>query len=186
MIQDDAQREAKLKMRKSIQHLQDEFAGVRTGRATPALVEKLPVDYYGTEVPLQQLAGFSIPDPRLLVINPYDAGAIKAIEKAIQESDIGITPSNDGKVIRMAFPHLTEERRRELVKVVRARAEDARVALRNVRRQARHDLGELQKEGELSEDDLVRAEKDLDKLTHELVEEIDDMLQHKEAELLEV
>jgi ribosome recycling factor len=149
-------------------------------------VEKLRVDYYGSEVPLQQLAGFSVPEPRLLVVSPYDKNSIKAIEKAIQASDLGITPNNDGAVIRLAFPQLTAERRKELVKVVKHRAEEARVAVRNVRRGARHDLEAFQKEGELSEDDLDRAEKELEKLTHEYVAEIDNMAAHKEQEMLEV
>jgi ribosome recycling factor len=149
-------------------------------------VEKMRVDYYGSEVPLQQLAGFSVPEPRLLVISPYDKNAIKAIEKTIQASDLGITPSNDGAVIRLAFPQLTAERRKELVKVVKHRAEEARVAVRNVRRTARHDLEAFQKEGELSEDDLDRAEKELEKITHEYVAEIDNLAAHKEKEMLEV
>lgn len=186
MIVDDVRTEAKAKMRKSIDHLREEFGRVRTGRANPGLVEKLIVDYYGTEVPLQQLAGFSIPDARLLQINPYDANAIDAIEKAIEKSDLGLNPSNDGKVIRLSFPQLTEERRRNLVKLVKSRSEEARVAVRNIRRQARHDLEEFQKQGEISEDDLNRAEKELERLTHEFVEEIDEMLEHKEQELMEV
>ena len=183
---DDVLLETTEKMGKAVAHTQSDFATVRTGRATPALVEKIKVDYYGSEVPLQQLAGFSVPEPRLLVISPYDKSAIKAIEKAIQASDLGITPNNDGQVIRLAFPQLTTERRKELVKVVKHRAEEARVAVRNVRRAARHDLEAFQKEGELSEDDLERAEKELEKLTHEYVAEIDSMLAHKEQELLEV
>jgi ribosome recycling factor len=186
VIQDDVLAECRERMSKAASHLQGEFAGIRTGRATPVLVEKLRVDYYGSEVPLQQLAGFSVPEPRLLVISPYDKGAIKGIEKAIQASDLGITPSNDGQVIRLAFPQLTAERRKELVKVVKHRAEDARVAVRNIRRAARHDLEAFEKEGELSEDDLDRAEKELEKLTHEFVAEIDSMLSHKEQELLEL
>jgi ribosome recycling factor len=174
------------KMAKAVVHLKDEFAGVRTGRATPSLVEKLRVDYYGSEVPLQQLAGFGVPEPRLLVITPYDKSAIKAIEKAIQASDLGITPGNDGQVIRLVFPPLTEERRKELVKVVRQRAEDARVAVRNVRRQARHDLEALERDGDLSRDELDRAEKELEAHTHKVVAEIDELLHHKEQELLEV
>lgn len=182
---DDVLLETTEKMAKAVTHTQADFATVRTGRATPALVEKIKVDYYGTEVPLQQLAGFSVPEPRLLVISPYDKNAIKAIEKAIQASDLGITPSNDGAVIRLAFPQLTAERRKDLVKVVKHRAEEARVAVRNVRRSARHDLEAFQKEGELSEDDLDRAEKELEKLTHEYVVEIDSLAAHKEKEMLE-
>jgi len=174
------------RMQKAVGHLQEEFGSIRTGRATPALVEKLKVDYYGSEVPLQQLAGFSVPEPRVLVISPYDKGAMKAIEKAVQASDLGITPSDDGQVIRLAFPELTEERRKDLVKVVKHRAEECRVAVRNVRRSVRQELEAAEREGEMSRDDLDRVEKDLEKLTHEVVAEIDRMLEHKEAELLEV
>lgn len=186
MIQDDVLAECKDKMAKAVSHLQGEFGSIRTGRASPVFVEKLRVDYYGSEVPLQQLAGFSVPEPRLLVISPYDKNAIKAIEKAIQASDLGITPNNDGQVIRLAFPQLTAERRKEMVKIVKHRAEEARVAVRNLRRTARHDLEAFEKEGELSQDDLDRAEKDLEKLTHEFVAEIDSLAAHKEQEMLEV
>ena len=185
-IQDDVLAESKDKMAKAVSHLQGEFGSIRTGRASPVFVEKMRVDYYGSEVPLQQLAGFSVPEPRMLVISPYDKNAIKAIEKAIQASDLGITPSNDGAVIRLAFPQLTAERRKELVKVVKHRAEEARVAVRNLRRTARHDLEAFEKEGELSEDDLERAEKELEKITHEYVAEIDNLAAHKEKEMLEV
>ena len=142
--------EANEKMHKAVAHMQDEFAGIRTGRATPAIVEKLKVDYYGIEVPLQQLAGFTVPEARVLVIAAYDKGAIKAIEKAIQASDLGVTPSNDGALIRLSFPELTADRRKQLVKVVKARAEDGRVAVRNVRRHVRQELEHLEKDGELS------------------------------------
>ncbi len=178
--------ECRDKMQKAIVHLKDEFGAVRTGRATPSLVEKLKVDYYGSEVPLQQLAGFSVPEPRILVVSPYDKSSIKAIEKAIQGSDLGINPNNDGIVIRLVFPQLTEDRRKELVKVVKHRAEEGRVAVRNVRRQARHDLEALEKDGDISRDELERVEKDLEKQTHEVIAEIDDLLGHKERELLEV
>jgi ribosome recycling factor len=182
---DEVMAECRDKMVKAVGHLHEEFGTVRTGRASPALVEKLRVEYYGAEVPLQQIAGFSVPEPRLLVIQPYDKGSIKAIEKAIQQSDLGITPGNDGQVIRLAFPPLTAERRKDLVKVVKHRAEDARVAVRNIRRQARHDFEAFERDGELSEDDLDRAEKELEKVTHEFVAEVDKMLAHKERELLE-
>ncbi len=174
------------KMGKAVAHAQAEFGSVRTGRASPALVERLKVDYYGSEVPLQQLAGFSVPEARLLVITPYDKGAMRSIEKAIQQSDLGINPGNDGQVIRLAFPPLTEERRKDMVRVVKHKAEEARVAVRNLRRAARHDLEALEKDGDISSDELERAEKDLERLTHEFVAEIDRMLQHKEQELLEV
>ena len=174
------------KMDKAVAHTLSEFATVRPGRASPALVERIKVDYYGTEVPLQQLAGFSVPEARLLVVAPYDKNSMKAIEKAIQNSDLGINPSNDGQVIRLAFPQLTEERRRDLVKVVKHMAEEGRVAVRNLRRAARHELEGMEKEGEISADELDRAEKEMEKITHEFVAEIDRMVQHKEQELLEV
>jgi ribosome recycling factor len=174
------------KMHKAVGHTQSEFQAVRTGRATPALVEKLRVDYYGSEVPLQQLAGFSVPDARTLVISPYDKGSLGAIEKAIQTSDLGMNPSNDGNVIRLSVPQLTEERRKEMVKRAHHMAEDGRVAVRNVRRAARKDLEGLEKDGDITSDELERAEKELEKVTHEYVAEIDRMLQHKEQELLEV
>ncbi|MGH9150529.1 MAG: ribosome recycling factor [Acidimicrobiales bacterium] len=178
--------DAREKMVKAAAHLQGEFGAVRTGRAAPALVEKLRVDYYGTSVPLQQIAGFNVPEARLLVISPYDKNTLRAIEKAIQHSDLGINPSNDGTVIRLAFPPLTEARRRDLVKVVKHKAEEARVAVRNMRRAARHDLEAFERDGDISADELERAEKDLEKLTHDQVEAVDRMLHHKEQELLEV
>jgi len=178
--------ECREKMHKAVLHAQSDFGTVRTGRASPALVEKLRVDYYGTPVPLQQLAGFGVPEARLLVITPYDKGALKAIEKAIMQSDLNINPSNDGVVIRLAFPPLTEERRKEMVKVVKHKAEEARVAIRAVRRSARHDLEGFEHDGEITADDLERAEKELDRVTHDHVAEVDRMLQHKEQELLEV
>jgi ribosome recycling factor len=178
--------DCKDRMHKAVDHLKGEFSVVRTGRATPSLVEKLRVDFYGDQVPLQQMAGFSVPEPRMLVINPYDKSSVKAIEKAIQSSDLGITPNNDGSVIRLVFPELTEDRRRDLVKVVRHRAEDARVAVRNVRRESRRDLEDLAKAGDLSDDDVKRAEDQLEKHTKTVVGEIDQVLAHKEAELLEV
>lgn len=178
--------DTKGKMARAVAHLQTEFQAIRTGRATPALVEHLKVEYYGTDVPMQQLAGFNVPEARLLVITPYDKSALKAIERAIQNSDLGINPSNDGSVIRLSFPPLTEERRRDFVKVAKHKGEEARVAVRNVRRAARHDLEALEKDGEISSDELERAEKELEKVTHDYVAEIDRMLQHKEQELLEV
>ena len=178
--------ESRDKMAKAITHLQSEFTAVRTGRASPALVEKLKVDYYGTDVPLQQIAGFNVPEARLLVITPYDKSSLKAIEKAIQHSDLGINPSNDGTVIRLSFPPLTEERRKDFVKIVKHKAEEARVAVRNARRAARHDLEAFEHDGDISADELDRAEKELEKVTHSHIEEIDRMVHHKEQELLEV
>jgi ribosome recycling factor len=174
------------KMAKAVEHTRNELATIRTGRAAPVLVEKIRVDYYGSEVALQQLAGIQVPEAKMLVITPYDKGALKAIEKAILNSDLGINPSNDGAVIRLSFPPLTEERRRELVRVAHHKAEEGRVAVRNLRRSARKDLEGLEKDGEISSDELDRAEKDLERVTHEYVADIDRILQHKEEELLAV
>jgi ribosome recycling factor len=183
---DDILLEAIDKMDKAVEHAQSQFSTVRTGRATPALVEKLPVNYYGADVPLVQLAGFQVPEARTLVIKPHDRGAITAIEKAIRESDLGMSPSNDGVVIRLNFPMLTEERRRDYVKLIKNMAEDGRIAVRNVRRDARKSLETAEKAGEVSSDDIERAEKELDKITHDHVEHIDRAVQRKEQELLEV
>ena len=174
------------KMDKAVVVLKDELAGVRTGRATPALLSRLSVDYYGTQVPIQQLASFSVPEPRTLVIQPFDKNAISTMEKAIQASDIGITPSNDGQVIRLNFPPLTEERRKELIKVVHHRGEESRVAVRNIRRHSKDGLEKLEREGAISEDDLVRSEKELQKLTDKHVALIDEVVAHKEQELKEI
>jgi ribosome recycling factor len=174
------------KMAKAVTHVSADFASVRTGRASAGLVEKLKVEFYGVENTLQQLAGFGVPEARVLTISPYDKNAIPAIEKAIQQSDLGVNPSNDGQIIRLTFPELTEDRRKDLVKVVRHKAEEGRVAIRNLRRQARHDLEVLEKDGEIGQDDLDRAEKELEKHTHEVVAEIDELLKHKEHELLQV
>jgi ribosome recycling factor len=174
------------KMHKAIDHVRSEMSNVRTGRASSALLEPLMVDYYGTSTALRQLAGFSVPDAMLLVVTPYDKSSLGAIEKAIMTSDLGINPTNDGNVIRLAFPPLTEERRKELVKVVRHKAEEAKVAVRNLRRSGRHELDALQKDGSLSADEQERVEKDLDKITHEQVSAIDQLLAQKERELLQV
>jgi ribosome recycling factor len=159
---------------------------VRTGRATPASLHRLTVDYYGTMVPIQQLASFSVPEPRTLLVQPFDKNSIAAMEKAILSSDLGITPSNDGNVIRLAFPPLTEERRKDLIKVVHHRGEEGRVAVRNVRRHSKEELERLERDGTISEDDLVRAEKELQKLTDKHVADIDDVVAHKETELKEI
>lgn len=174
------------KMHKAVDHLRDEFSAIRTGRANPALVERIRVEYFGSEVPLQQLAGFSVPEPRVLVVTPYDKSALKAIEKAIQSSDLGVNPGNDGSVIRLVFPELTQDRRKEFVKLAKAKAEEARVGVRNVRRSARQELETQNKDGELSDDEVTRLEKELDKVTQEVVAEIDKVLEAKEKELLEV
>ncbi len=174
------------KMDKAVSVLKEELAGVRTGRATPALLSRLTVDYYGTQVPIQQLASFSVPEPRLLVIQPFDKNAIGTMEKAILASDLGITPSNDGQVIRLGFPPLTEERRKDLVKVVHHRGEEGRVAVRNIRRHSKEELERLEREGSISEDDLVRSEKELQKRTDQHVTLIDEVVAHKEQELKEI
>jgi ribosome recycling factor len=173
------------RMKKAVGVTQEEFASVRTGRAAPALVERIKVDYYGTETPLQQLAGFSVPESRVLVINVYDPGAVDAVAKAIRNSDLGVNPSSDGQNVRITFPPLTGERRQELVKMVRHKAEDGRVAIRNLRRSAKEKLVALEHDHEISQDDLHRAEKDLQQLTDRYVAEVDKMLKHKEQELLE-
>jgi ribosome recycling factor len=178
--------EAVEKMEKAVGHVQSQYSTVRTGRANPALVEKLMVEYYGSTVPLQQLAGFQVPEARTLVVKPHDRGSMAAIEKAIRESDLGLQPSNDGIVIRLSFPVLTEERRKEYVKVVKNMTEDGRVAVRNVRRDARKQLEVAEKNSEISKDELERAEKDLDKYTQEHIEIIEKAFARKEQELLEV
>jgi ribosome recycling factor len=185
-VTEDTILEAMEKMEKAVEHVQNQFTTVRTGRATPALVEKLLVEYYGAPVPLQQLAGFQVPEARQLVVKPHDRGALGAIEKAIRDSDLGINPSNDGVIIRLNFPPLTEERRKEYVKVVKHMAEDGRVAVRNIRRDARKHLEAAEKAGEISADELERAEKEMEKITHDHVEHIDKALGRKEQELLEV
>jgi ribosome recycling factor len=178
--------EAGEKMAKAVSHARHEFSTIRTGRASAALVEKLPVDYYGSTVPLQQLAQFSVPEARLLVVNPFDKNSLNACEKAIRNSDLGLNPSNDGVVIRLAFPPLTEERRRTMVKKVRDMAEHGKVAIRNARRDARRELEALAREGEAGEDEVVRGEKELDRITHGHEADIDRSVEQKETELLEV
>jgi ribosome recycling factor len=178
--------EASEKMDKAVHHTRQEFGSIRTGRATPALVERLPVEAYGEEMALQQLASFQVPEARQLLISPFDKANLSAIERALQHSDLGLTPSNDGHSIRLSFPPLTEERRKDLVKVVRHMAEEGRIAIRSSRRDARKELEAAEKDGEMSEDDLARAEKELDKRTHAFEAEITAALEQKESELLEV
>jgi ribosome recycling factor len=178
--------EAESKMRKAIAATREEFAMVRTGRASPHLLDRIEVDYYGSKTPIGQIAGISVPEARLLVISPYDKNVLSGIEKAILASDLGINPSSDGSVIRLAFPPLTEERRKGLIKVVKERAEEGRVAIRNIRRHSKDEMERMQRDSEISKDDLKRVEKDLQKLTDHYVEEIDKLLSHKEQELLEV
>jgi ribosome recycling factor len=174
------------KMDKAVEHVQVQFSTVRTGRAAPALVERLNVEYYGAPVPLQQLAAIQVPEARMLLIKPHDRGALAAVEKAIRESDLGVTPNNDGVVIRLNFPPLTEERRRDYVKVVKNMAEDGRIAVRNLRRDARKAMESAKTGGAISEDELERAEKELEKITHDHVDKIDAAVGRKETELLEV
>jgi ribosome recycling factor len=174
------------RMERAIEHVKNEFGAVRTGRATSSLVDGLMVEYYGADTPLKQLANFSVPEPRLLVVSPFDKGSIAAIEKAIGNADLGLTPSNDGQVIRLSFPTLTEERRKTFVKMVKTKAEEGRVALRGVRRHARQELENLEKEHGLSSDEIERLEKVLDKMTQDEVAVVDALLTHKEQELLEV
>ena len=179
-------RDALDKMEKAVDHVQGQFTTVRTGRATPALVEKLQVEYYGSMVPLQQLAGFQVPEARQLVVKPHDRTTLGAIERTIRDSDLGVNPSNDGVVIRLNFPPLTEERRKEYVKIVKHMAEDGRVAVRNIRRDARKHLEAAEKAGEISADELERAERDLERTTHDHVDQIDKAFGRKEQELLDV
>lgn len=173
------------RMVKAVAVTKEDFSGVRTGRAAPALVERLRIDYYGAETPLQQLASISVPDHRTLLVNVYDQNAVASVEKAIRNSDLGLNPSTDGTTVRLVFPPLSAERRKELVKLVKAKAEDHRVAVRNLRHKAKKDLEHLETDHEISEDDLRRSEKRLQTLTDKYVGEIDDLLRHKEQELLE-
>ncbi len=178
--------DARGRMDKSVEAIRHEFGSVRTGRASPALLDRINVDYYGAITPLRQLATISAPEARLLTVQPYDKNSIKAIEKAILESDVGLTPNNDGSIIRLQIPELTEERRKQLVKVVHGICEEGRVAVRNIRRDVMHDLRELKGEGEVGSDDEHRAEQALQKLTDEKIAELDGLMRNKEAEILEV
>jgi ribosome recycling factor len=178
--------DARERTAKSVEAIRHEFGSVRTGRASPALLDRIMVDYYGTRTPLRQLATITAPEARLLTIQPYDKSSIKAIERAILESDVGLMPSNDGNLIRLSVPELTEERRKQLVKVVRHIAEEGRVAVRNIRRDVMHDLRELKEAGEAGSDDERRAEQELQKITDARIKELDELLKHKEAEILEV
>jgi ribosome recycling factor len=183
---DDLLKDAREHMEKSVDATRTKFGSVRTGRATPHLLDRINVDYYGAQTPLKQLATVSAPEARLLTVQPYDKNSIKGIERAILESDVGLTPNNDGSIIRLQIPELTEERRKELVKVVRNLAEEGRVAIRNIRRDVMHDLRELKEAGEAGSDDEHRAEESLQKLTDEKIKELDAVLKAKEEEILEV
>jgi ribosome recycling factor len=178
--------EADAKMGKSVESTREEFAAIRAGRAHPNMFSKIVVDYYGSPTPIQQLASFTAPEARTILVAPFDQGAMKNIEKAIRDSDLGVNPADDGKVIRCVFPELTEERRKEYIKVARGKAEDGRVAVRNLRRNAKQQLERLEKDGEVGKDDVTGAEKRLDGLTKKHTDAIDEMLKNKEAELIEV
>jgi ribosome recycling factor len=183
---DDLMTEAELKMDGAVEHTRGEFAKIRTGRANPGLITDLPVEYYGAPTPLQQVASVSVPEPRMLLVSPYDQTALKAIERAIAVADLGLNPSNDGKVIRVVFPELTEERRKEFVRLARERAEEGRISVRNVRRATKNEIGKLAADSEITEDDERRADKSLQEITDKYVHEIDNLLTHKEKDLLEV
>jgi ribosome recycling factor len=183
---DETLLEGEEKMEKAVNVAKENFGAIRTGRAHPAMFSKVVVDYYGAATPLNQLAGFTVADARMIVITPYDKGSLRAIEKAIRDSDLGVNPTDDGMVIRVTVPQLTEERRRDYIKVARHEAEETRVSIRNIRRHAKEALDKMQKDGEAGEDDVRRAEKELDELTHKYVTQVDELLKHKEAELLEV
>jgi ribosome recycling factor len=182
----DILNEADTKMVKSVEATREEFATIRAGRATPSMFSKIMVDYYGSPTPLQQLASFTAPEARIILVQPYDMGAMANVEKAIRESDLGVNPSNDGKVLRCVFPELTEDRRKDYIKLARTKAEDGKIAVRNLRRTAKQGLEKLEKDGEVGKDDVTGAEKRLDGITKKHTDEIDDMLKNKEAELLEV
>ena len=182
----DILNEADVKMDKSVEATREEFAAIRAGRAQPSMFSKIVVDYYGAPTPLQQLASFTAPEARTILVQPYDIGAMNAIEKAIRDSDLGVNPANDGRVLRCAFPELTEERRKEYIKVAKTKAEDGRVAIRNLRRTAKQNLERLEKDGEVGKDDVAGAEKRLDGMTKQHTDAVDEMLKNKEAELLEV
>jgi ribosome recycling factor len=178
--------EAEEKMEKAVAVLHDDLATIRTGRATPQMFSKIVADYYGSPTPVNQLASMTVPEPRMAIISPYDKSSLTAIEKAIRDSDLGVNPTNDGQIIRVVFPELTEERRKEMIKVARHKAEESRVSIRNIRRHAKETLDKLAKNGETGQDDVDRAEKELEKTTHRYVESVDEALRAKESELLEV
>jgi ribosome recycling factor len=178
--------ECEEKMEKAVSVAKEEFAGIRTGRAHPAMFAKITAEYYGAQTPVNQLASFHIPEPRMVVVQPFDKSSLGSIEKAIRNSDLGVNPSNDGAIIRVVFPELSEERRREYVKIAHRKAEDGRVAIRNIRRHTKDTLDKMVKSGDAGEDEVRRAERELDDLTHNYVSQVDELLKHKEAELLEV
>ena len=183
---DETLLDAEERMEKAVEVAKEDFSGIRAGRATPQMFQKIVVEYYETMTPIVQLAGITIPEPRMALVTPYDKGSLGLIERAIRDSDLGVNPSNDGTVIRISIPQLTEERRREFIKVAKTKAEDAKVSIRNIRRKAKDELDRMKKDGETGEDEVDRAEKELDKVTNSYVARVDELLRHKEAELLEV
>ena len=183
---DDTLLDAEEKMDKAVTVAKDDFGSIRTGRATPAMFNKIVVDYYGAITPVNQLASLTVPEPRMAVVSPYDKSSLNAIETAIRNSDLGVNPTNDGSIIRINFPQLSQERRKDLIKVARTKAEDAKISIRNIRRRAKDELDRLVKDGETGEDDAARAERDLEKSTGQYVAAVDELLKHKETELLEV
>jgi ribosome recycling factor len=183
---DDSLLEAEEKMEKAVVVAKEEFGGIRTGRAHPSMFNKITAEYYGTQTPVNQLASFHMPEPRMVIVQPFDKSSLAAIERAIRTSDLGVNPSNDGAIIRVIFPELSEERRKEFIKIARHKAEDSRVSIRNIRRHAKDSIDKLVKNGEAGEDDGRRAERELDELTHSYVTQVDELLKHKETELLEV
>jgi ribosome recycling factor len=183
---DETLLEAEEKMDKAVEVAKEDFAAIRTGRANPAMFNKIMVDYYGSPTPLQQLASFATPEARIVIVTPYDRNAMAGIERALRDSDLGVNPANDGTIIRLVLPQLTEERRKEYIKLARHKAEDAKVSVRNIRRRAKEELDRIAKDGEAGEDEVNRAEKELEQVTKRHVDNIDDVLRHKETELLEV
>jgi ribosome recycling factor len=183
---DETLLDAEEKMEKAVSVAKDDLASVRTGRATPTMFSRIVVDYYGSPTPLNQLAGITIPEARMAVVKPYDVSQLNAIDKAIRESDLGVNPSNDGTIIRVVIPQLSEERRRDMVKIAKAKGEDAKVSIRNIRRKANEELHRIAKDGEAGEDDVNRAEKELQHVTDRYVTQVDELVKHKETELLEV
>jgi ribosome recycling factor len=183
---DDTLLEAEEKMDRAIEHAKEEFAAIRTGRATPTMFSKIIIDYYGSPTPLTQMASVGVPEPRMAIIKPYDASQLAAMERAIRDSDLGVNPNNEGTQLRILLPQMTEERRREMIKVARHKGEESKVAIRNVRRKAKEELDRIGKDGEAGEDDVRRAEKELEDITHRYVAHVDELVKHKETELLEV
>lgn len=183
---DETLLDAEEKMDKAVTVAKDDFGSIRTGRATPAMFNKIVVDYYGAITPINQLASFAVPEPRMAIVAPYDKGSLGAIETEIRNSDLGVNPTNDGSIIRIVFPQLSEERRKDLTKVAKTKAEDAKISIRNIRRKAKEELDRMVKDGDTGEDEVARAEKELEKTTAQYVAAVDELLKHKEAELLEV